>query len=85
MALRVRPDLTARRQRYQGRSYWVVKEPIGVCGAITPWNYPLNQIVEKVAAAFRDDSELVALSGSYGAEAGESGFFSQYMNNRSRS
>jgi acyl-CoA reductase-like NAD-dependent aldehyde dehydrogenase len=29
----------------------VVKEPIGVVGAITPWNYPLNQIVAKVAAA----------------------------------
>ncbi|HEV7863335.1 MAG TPA: aldehyde dehydrogenase family protein, partial [Acidimicrobiia bacterium] len=27
----------------------VVKEPIGVVGAITPWNYPLNQIVAKVA------------------------------------
>ena len=30
LALRVRADLTARRQRYQGRSYWVVKEPIGL-------------------------------------------------------
>ncbi|HET9771592.1 MAG TPA: aldehyde dehydrogenase family protein [Acidimicrobiia bacterium] len=29
----------------------VVKEPIGVVGAITPWNYPLNQIIAKVAAA----------------------------------
>jgi acyl-CoA reductase-like NAD-dependent aldehyde dehydrogenase len=29
----------------------VVKEPIGVVGAITPWNYPLNQIVAKVAPA----------------------------------
>src|SRR2546423_1095120 len=29
----------------------VVKEPIGVVGAITPWNYPLNQIVAKVGAA----------------------------------
>ncbi|UJV44658.1 aldehyde dehydrogenase family protein [Streptomyces sp. AMCC400023] len=26
-------------------------EPIGVVGAITPWNYPLHQIVAKVAAA----------------------------------
>ena len=30
----------------------VVKEPIGVVGAITPWNFPLHQIVNKVAAAF---------------------------------
>lgn len=30
LGLRVRADLTARRQRYQGRSYWVVKEPVGL-------------------------------------------------------
>src|SRR5690606_21183753 len=29
----------------------VVREPIGVVGAITPWNFPLNQITLKVAAA----------------------------------
>jgi acyl-CoA reductase-like NAD-dependent aldehyde dehydrogenase len=29
----------------------VVKEPIGVVGAITPWNYPLHQIIAKVAPA----------------------------------
>jgi acyl-CoA reductase-like NAD-dependent aldehyde dehydrogenase len=29
----------------------VVREPIGVVGAITPWNYPLNQIGAKVAYA----------------------------------
>ncbi|MDX2938560.1 aldehyde dehydrogenase family protein [Streptomyces ipomoeae] len=29
----------------------VVKEPIGVVAAITPWNYPLHQAVAKVAAA----------------------------------
>jgi len=29
----------------------VVREPIGVVGAITPWNYPLHQIVAKVAPA----------------------------------
>jgi aldehyde dehydrogenase (NAD+) len=27
------------------------KEPIGVCGLITPWNWPMNQIVSKVAPA----------------------------------
>lgn len=30
LTLRMRPDLTARRQRYHGQSYWVVKEPIGL-------------------------------------------------------
>jgi len=29
----------------------VIREPVGVLGAITPWNYPLNQIVCKVAPA----------------------------------
>ncbi|MFE4667754.1 aldehyde dehydrogenase family protein [Streptomyces sp. NPDC056716] len=29
----------------------VLKEPVGVVGAITPWNYPLHQIVAKVAPA----------------------------------
>jgi acyl-CoA reductase-like NAD-dependent aldehyde dehydrogenase len=29
----------------------IVREPIGVVGAITPWNYPLNQIGAKVAYA----------------------------------
>ncbi|HKY75872.1 MAG TPA: aldehyde dehydrogenase family protein, partial [Acidimicrobiia bacterium] len=29
----------------------VVREPIGVVGCITPWNYPLNQIIAKVAPA----------------------------------
>ena len=29
----------------------VVREPVGVAGMITPWNYPLHQIVAKVAAA----------------------------------
>ncbi len=30
LALRKRPDLSARQHRYQGRLYWVIKEPIGL-------------------------------------------------------
>ena len=30
MAVRVRADLSVKRQRYHGRSYWVVKEPVGL-------------------------------------------------------
>lgn len=30
LAIRVRPDLKARKQRYQGRVYWVVKDPVGL-------------------------------------------------------
>ena len=29
----------------------VVKEPIGVVGCVTPWNYPLHQVVAKIAPA----------------------------------
>ena len=29
----------------------VVKEPVGVVGAITPWNYPLHQIICKLGGA----------------------------------
>lgn len=29
----------------------IVREPIGVVGAITPWNYPLHQVVLKVGGA----------------------------------
>ena len=29
----------------------VVRDPVGVVGAITPWNYPLHQIALKVAPA----------------------------------
>jgi acyl-CoA reductase-like NAD-dependent aldehyde dehydrogenase len=29
----------------------IIKEPIGVCGFITPWNFPLHQIVAKLAPA----------------------------------
>lgn len=29
----------------------LIHEPIGVCGLITPWNWPMNQVVSKVAPA----------------------------------
>jgi aldehyde dehydrogenase (NAD+) len=29
----------------------IVKEPIGVCGLITPWNWPINQVAVKVYPA----------------------------------
>jgi putative peptide zinc metalloprotease protein len=30
LPIRKRPDLTARRQHYLGRTYWIVKEPVGL-------------------------------------------------------
>ena len=35
------------------------KEPIGVCGFITPWNWPLNQITCKVAPAIAAGCTMV--------------------------
>ena len=37
----------------------VVKEPVGVVGAITPWNYPLHQIALKVAPALAAGNTVV--------------------------
>jgi aldehyde dehydrogenase (NAD+) len=37
----------------------IVKEPIGVAALITPWNWPLNQIVCKVAPALAAGSAVV--------------------------
>jgi acyl-CoA reductase-like NAD-dependent aldehyde dehydrogenase len=37
----------------------IVREPIGVCGFITPWNYPLHQIAGKVAPALAAGCTMV--------------------------
>ena len=37
----------------------IVKEPAGVCGFITPWNWPLNQIACKVAPALAAGCTIV--------------------------
>ena len=37
----------------------LVKEPIGVCGFITPWNWPVNQIACKVAPALATGCTMV--------------------------
>lgn len=37
----------------------VVREPIGVCGLITPWNWPLNQIACKVFPALAAGCTMV--------------------------
>jgi aldehyde dehydrogenase (NAD+) len=62
----------------QRGSTMVVKEPIGVCALITPWNWPLNQIVCKVAPAIAagctvvlKPSEIAPISGIVFAEVME--------------
>ena len=53
----------------------ILKEPVGVCGFITPWNWPVNQIMCKVAPALASGctmvlktSEIAPLSGIVVAE-----------------
>jgi acyl-CoA reductase-like NAD-dependent aldehyde dehydrogenase len=38
----------------------VIREPVGVVGAITPWNYPLHQLAAKVAPAIAAGCTVVA-------------------------
>lgn len=37
----------------------ILREPIGVCGLITPWNWPINQIAAKVAPALATGCTMV--------------------------
>ena len=39
--------------------YTLVREPIGVIGMITPWNWPMNQITTKVSAALAAGCTMV--------------------------
>ena len=54
----------------QDSNNYIVYEPIGVCGLITPWNWPINQITLKVIPALATGctmilkpSEIAPLSG----------------------
>ncbi|MFT4057591.1 MAG: aldehyde dehydrogenase family protein [Novosphingobium sp.] len=74
--------LTIARQMLDGYAFQestgttlLVKEPVGVCGFITPWNWPLNQIACKVAPALAvgctmvlKPSEVAPFSGHIFAE-----------------
>jgi succinate-semialdehyde dehydrogenase/glutarate-semialdehyde dehydrogenase len=37
----------------------VIKEPIGVVAAFTPWNFPINQAIKKVAAAIAAGCSII--------------------------
>jgi aldehyde dehydrogenase (NAD+) len=43
----------------------ILREPIGVCGMITPWNWPLNQIVSKFAPALSAGCTAVVKPSEY--------------------
>jgi len=44
---------------YEMNSTLIRKEPVGICGLITPWNWPINQISCKVAPALAAGCTMV--------------------------
>jgi aldehyde dehydrogenase (NAD+) len=66
-------ELTLRQETANGDT--LIREPIGVCGLITPWNWPVNQVALKVLPAIAvgctvvlKPSELTPLSAMLYAE-----------------
>src|SRR5690606_26248286 len=45
-------------ERQQGNTL-IVKEPVGVCALITPWNWPMNQVTCKVAPALATGCTMI--------------------------
>ena len=45
--------------RAPGVTQMVVREPVGVVAAFTPWNFPINQTVRKVAAALAAGCSII--------------------------
>jgi aldehyde dehydrogenase (NAD+) len=43
----------------------IIREPIGVCGLIVPWNWPMNQVMVKVAPALAAGCTLVLKPSQY--------------------
>ena len=43
----------------------VIREPIGVCSLISPWNWPMNQVVVKVAPALAAGCTMVLKPSQY--------------------
>ena len=61
-------SLPAREPERIGNSL-IVREPVGVVGAITPWNYPLHQVVAKVAPALLAGCTVVLKPSEYAPSA----------------
>jgi len=49
----------------KGKRIVVLKEPIGVCAAITPWNFPLSTIARKAAPALAAGCTVIVKPSSY--------------------
>ena len=68
-------SLTNHTFEYEHGKFLIRHEPIGVCGLITPWNWPINQVVSKLApciaagcTAILKPSEIAPLSSMIMAE-----------------
>ena len=68
-------SLTNHHFEYEHGNFIIRHEPIGVCGLITPWNWPVNQVVSKLApclaagcTAILKPSEIAPLSSMVIAE-----------------
>ena len=68
-------SLTNHNFEYEHERFIIRHEPIGVCGLITPWNWPVNQVVSKLApclaagcTAILKPSEIAPLSSMVIAE-----------------
>ncbi|HEX9235983.1 MAG TPA: aldehyde dehydrogenase family protein, partial [Actinomycetota bacterium] len=51
--------------RNPGSTNWVRYEPMGVCAAITPWNFPIQMAAWKIAPAIAAGNTLVIKPASY--------------------
>ncbi|MCO1336313.1 aldehyde dehydrogenase family protein [Microbulbifer sp. OS29] len=60
-AMRYYADRTSMMEETEKAAHSIlIREPIGVCGFITPWNYPLHQFVGKVAPALAAGCTMIA-------------------------
>jgi aldehyde dehydrogenase (NAD+) len=68
---RVFAELAAREEderalpRNPGSTNWVRYEPVGVCAAITPWNFPIQMAAWKIAPAIAAGNTVVIKPASY--------------------
>ncbi len=52
-------------QHQPGKRVIVIKQPVGVCAAITPWNFPSSMITRKAAPALAAGCAMVVKPASY--------------------
>jgi aldehyde dehydrogenase (NAD+) len=63
--LAAREDDEVPQPRTQGSTNWIRYEPMGVCAAITPWNFPMQMAAWKIAPAIAAGNTVVIKPASY--------------------